>query len=885
MKIHCLTVIFLLFYAQVLNSAEQPIPQESEWEQELKELKKIAEEKSSRQEKHKNAFQDISIIAQQPSSARRQEQLIIALHALLKDKIFNKWEEILPYIKDLALKQKLTDEEKIWFYILLDSALSSGVIRGGVANDLFRIPAWREIVFQIGLWTESAKKEASGDIKSLEALSSLYILKEKPYSYLLIRAFINKLNRPQITEEQFNLLKHGVASFINHMKGDLKLQRSAINRIFNDVLSEQARIVDKIAGPRISYVNLVVLFCTQDNGALTFELCDAIDQQEKIIAAKEMLYYLQHPPKAYLKERCDAAWNKLSRWSMYEDESGNFCILLPPSPKSLSEYGFIATLRLAPRDVVQIKKPSTIVGLALQTLKDKPIIDLNNFFKLFDFNRPIDKYIYLSGHGCGEPECSFDSIAEMTIDQTVQLLFGLNALRTKFLSISSCYAGGLNHLFIQDAIENQIKQKLSQGEQVASAGVDYPIDIVIKYPIVLLSSSDVSTQGFLGNRYFIDFFGFLNNWGSARVAAKEKKEAFRDAIRVLFDAASAKALTLPSIRMPGRDTEFILYDKLPSVFVLDYDIREKACPGRAFEKLYKVRPEVSRRQLEQPQPGYEKHLKEKAGKLSEERSEHSKFLHEIRPTIDIPDRASFVVIYPVDLTCATIRITGGAVTMLSKIPGPACHFLNGYESPNLTLDGMIRYFFKDPSLMSRAWFIRELKPSGPCTINNVILSVINVSEIKNLMGMLFATFGFTKGLEGLSVILQRSDNEKYHCLIGKVARKSDQKSGEDFFALTSNYRELSKNEFLLLCNTIFSLTEPQERALIFTKTHFETEESIRAAYEDYMANLGFDDTGLAQFSERNKKSGLQLINAIREDKTARVIQQPMLEQFLCDLNN
>lgn len=330
----------------------------------------------------------------------------------------------------------------------------------------------------------------------------------------------------------------------------------------------------------------------------------------------------------------------------------------------LTDYGITNCEHIQANEV--IKKIKSIRPHSRD--QDKDLI--KNFGLIIDHSpKSSEKRLanfYLMGHGVAGSR-----IADIPLEDVRLFLITLAEIKAQFLYINSCYAGGKNLIDLQNYLQDVINFKREQW----SLGIGS-----INYAIAIQATSDVATGTFTNLH---EFFNRLNRFMLKPLWAFQKARQQKRDVVYIEDVIEGLlpyrfATDLVAIRFPGKMSSFRTIE---------------------FDDVKKIT-----------------WLMVQALKASGSHGDRDK-------KVDIAsDKTKYITVFPCDVPL-TINIMGmNTPKFISKISGPAAHFIDKIEcsalnEAHLTPERALKEFLKKSFVnvfgnqfdaAEKFWFINEL---------------------------------------------------------------------------------------------------------------------------------------------------------------------------------
>ena len=331
-------------------------------------------------------------------------------------------------------------------------------------------------------------------------------------------------------------------------------------------------------------------------------------------------------------------------------------------------------------------------------------INIETFKKIFNQSSQYRKRIILMGHGDSALAGGSKSlIAQMEIKQYLAFLESINSF-CDFLFIISCYSGGINMIEAQ-------KEQLKINDNVFSHAK-------LNYPIILGSTIDAPTTINILN--YSEYFKKLDAY-LAKPTTASLKEVLDEAYQNM--QTQNPIWGIPLIRFPGSNSFFRAID-------IDNNIAIITATGLKVFQL-----------------------------------QHTLKVAEISP-LEIKGK-EIVLLYPALISVPVKIIAPKAsmglfeVTIVSMIPGNACHIFNSLIVPNLSLESLLLSLHSQ-TRVKKAFLIKKLttnngifenilfliKPDRMMptkTANSIIAKVISSEKFKNYENNYFFANSFSFG--------------------------------------------------------------------------------------------------------------------------------------------
>lgn len=441
--------------------------------------------------------------------------------------------------------------------------------------------------------------------------------------------------------------------------------------------------------------------------AVIFDIQQAVDEGIPCIISSSLITAIC----THYYDKIEKSIEEANRWSAFFNADEDFVVLLPRkySPGLLKEYGF-STVEIAGspylRHIENKMFRSTFYDKDLyshhkpQRYEKRPVF-ISNFKKLFDSTRNIPKRIYMDGHG-EEPETDKPArIAGMNIEDFIRFLSILMVLNTEFLYIITCYASGINTIAVQEQITRQ--QERTPFSSISSK---------INFPIVFQATTDATTFNPLYKPRFGSFFRVLDKWlAESHLFMGKPKMGLRlsDVLKTLYDIMP-DVFRLPSVRLPGTNS-FFRAAEVDKMLVVTYI-------------------------------WFQKYLRESGQLPLLPQGRTFKLVEKPVPFLVSPE-IQYILLYPCNLLGLSLSIgrTEKGPIFISKIPGPAQHFIKELNCPQLTPIELLNEFLLEATVQTyggrpmprapKAWFIEHVLCKG------MEMFGLGIYNVKNTLSLIY----------------------------------------------------------------------------------------------------------------------------------------------------
>lgn len=609
-----------------------------------------------------------------------------------------------------------------------------------------------------------------GEICPESLINKTNIFKKILYIFSVLIIINSTLTNIQATHSNQTTILNAVITILSSKEEDF----GALNLFQADAIKQEVPLISTIK----SLKDLIILH-------------SQTGQSAKMAIENFELFFVKALAQDKIK-KYSTYINNLSnekKWKVYLNQAQDWVILIPQvySSKPINELGFNKLEQIKPSSLFE-----EIKNINLKK-KDKSSDLIHNFIQLFNKNNQSKKRFIIMGHGSENT-----SIAGLSFLEYQKLLNGLNSINTEFLYIMSCFSGGMNLIKAHNLLENAPSKFILKK---------------IKYPIVIGSTTDQmmtkpqEKKGIESSQNFLNkFFNSLNtaikqhNLGIPQKSLLPIK--INNVLKNIYDTTLSEK-NYPSIWFPGTNS-FFRSVNVDNLLIITYS----ALHQYIIENKLKLGERLKLTQT----PKISKYKKGK--KLSEITPSPAK--------ISIPPKVKNVLLYPSIIKDVIIELDNKQPNLfISKIPGPATHFIENMNAPQLDLNFIIKNSFLQTG-SNKTWIIKNIT----CKIGNSKLPQTNNQlNLEALIIFLSAKgFGTTPSRTAYPIYLCKSaEQEKYY-----------------LFKQENKWLNIKKDLFEAFINNMLDNTTANAEAIKEATAGNETVEEINNALQEFLLSIGIN---------------------------------------------